>query len=79
MPLIKKIDSGTWKAENLLGFANSYNDATEYPTGQNVIGDEIIINKDTVSSKGFEHYPVYQYELEAPLYNITEVHYRSTL
>jgi hypothetical protein len=73
----EKFFYGTWKVENLLGFANSYNDASEYPTGQNVIGDEIIINKDSFSSKGFEHYPVYQYELEAPLYNITEIHYNN--
>ncbi|MFD2882092.1 hypothetical protein ACFTAO_49765 [Paenibacillus rhizoplanae] len=25
---------GTWEVEKLLGFANSYNDASEYPTGQ---------------------------------------------
>lgn len=25
---------GTWKVEKLLGFGNSYNDASEYPTGQ---------------------------------------------
>lgn len=36
---------GTWKVEKLLGFANSYNDASEYPTGQKFIGDEIIIKK----------------------------------
>ncbi|AIQ72412.1 hypothetical protein BSK57_22400 [Paenibacillus odorifer] len=45
--------------------------------GQNVIGDEIIINKDSFSSEGFEHYTVYQYELETPLYNITEIHYNN--
>ncbi|MEO3946318.1 hypothetical protein [Gorillibacterium sp. CAU 1737] len=66
---------GTWKVEKLLGFANSYNDASEYPTGQNVIGNEIVITKDSYSSKGFEHYPVYQYELKAPLYSIREIHY----
>ncbi|MEJ9221280.1 hypothetical protein ACXFAU_14270 [Paenibacillus glucanolyticus] len=37
---------GTWKVEKLLGFANSYNNASEYPTGQKFIGDEIIIKKD---------------------------------
>lgn len=42
---------GTWKVEKLLGFANSYNDASEYPTGQKFIGDEIIIKKDFFSSK----------------------------
>jgi len=38
---------GTWQVEQLLGFADSYNDASEYPTGQNVIGDCIIISEDT--------------------------------
>jgi len=28
---------GTWKVEKLLGFANSYNDASEYPTGQKIL------------------------------------------
>ncbi|WP_228745226.1 hypothetical protein [Paenibacillus sp. S150] len=42
---------GTWRVEKLLGFANSYNDASEYPTGQKFIGDEIIIKKDSFSSK----------------------------
>lgn len=40
------------KLKTFLGFANSYNDASEYLTGQNVIGDEIIINKDTFYQKG---------------------------
>lgn len=55
---------GTWKVEKLLGFADSYNDASEYPTGQKVIGDEIMINKDFFSSKGFKNYSVYQSELK---------------
>ncbi|MBA9084325.1 hypothetical protein FHR92_000779 [Fontibacillus solani] len=71
----EKFFYGTWKVEKLLGFANSYNDASEYPTGQQVIGDEITINKDFFSSKGFENYNVYQYELEDPLYDITEICY----
>ncbi|AIQ66437.1 hypothetical protein [Paenibacillus graminis] len=63
---------GTWKVEKLLGFANSYNDASEYPTGQKFIGDEIIIEKDFFSSKGLKKYKKYQYELKNPLYEITE-------
>ncbi|AWB44733.1 hypothetical protein DCC85_11235 [Paenibacillus sp. CAA11] len=62
---------GTWKVEKLLGFANSYNDASEYPTGQKFIGDEIIIKKDFFSSKGLKNYKKYQYELKNPLYEIT--------
>lgn len=68
---------GTWKVEKLLGFANSYNDASEYPTGQKFIGDEIIINKDFFSSKGLKNYKKYQYELENPLYEITATCYNS--
>ncbi|MCZ8520967.1 MULTISPECIES: hypothetical protein [Paenibacillus] len=62
---------GTWKVEKLLGFANSYNDASEYPTGQKYIGDEIIIKKDLFSSKGLKNYSKYQYEQKNPLYEIT--------
>jgi hypothetical protein len=68
---------GTWKVEKLLGFANSYNDASEYPTGQKFIGDEIIIKKDFFSSKGLKNYKKYQYELENPLYEITAACYNS--
>lgn len=68
---------GTWKVEKLLGFANSYNDASEYPTGQKFIGDEIIIKKDFFSSKGLKNYKKYQYELKNPLYKITTTCYNS--
>ncbi|PRA03742.1 MULTISPECIES: hypothetical protein [unclassified Paenibacillus] len=62
---------GTWNVEKLLGFANSYNDASEYPTGQKFIGDEIIIKKDLFSSKGIKNYSRYQTELRNPLYEFT--------
>jgi len=68
---------GTWKVEKHLGFANSYNDASEYPTGQKFIGDEIIIGKDFFSSKGLKNYKKYQYELQNPLYQITATCYNS--
>lgn len=68
---------GTWNVEKLLGFANSYNDASEYPTGQKFIGDEIIINKDFFSSKGLKNYKEYQYEQKSPLYQITSTCYNS--
>lgn len=78
----KEIDSeteqfilGTWKVEKLLGFANSYNDASEYPNGQKIIGDEIIIQKDFFSSKGLKNYKDYQFELKKPAYQIEEIHY----
>ena len=69
---------GTWKVEKLLGFANSYNDASEYPTGQKVIGDEFIIKKDLFSSKGLGNYTPYQHELKNPSYDITAICYNST-
>ncbi|KWX74060.1 hypothetical protein AMQ84_21010 [Paenibacillus riograndensis] len=68
---------GTWRVEKLLGFANSYNDASEYPTGQKFIGDKIIIEKDFFSSKGLKNYSKYQYELKNPLYQITAACYNS--
>ncbi|WP_433922950.1 hypothetical protein [Paenibacillus taichungensis] len=74
---IEKYFYGTWKVEKLLGFANSYNDASEYPTGQKFIGDKVIIEKDFFSSKGLKKYKKYQYELKNPLYQITATCYNS--
>lgn len=73
----EKFFFGTWKVKKLLGFANSYNDASEYPTGQKIISDKIIIKKDFFSSKGLKNYNVYQYELKNPLYNIIAICYNS--
>lgn len=73
----EKFFYGTWKVEKLLGFANSYNDASEYPTGQKVIDDEIIIKKDFFSSKGLKNYKIYQHELKNPFYNIGIICYNS--
>lgn len=64
---------GTWQVEKLLGFANSYNDASEYPTGQKVIGDKIIIKEDFFSPMDLENYDVYQYITKDPLYNISTI------
>ena len=71
----EKFFYGTWKVEKLLGFANSYNDASEYPTGQKIIDDEIVIKKDSFSSKGLKNYSDYQYKLENLLYEITIICY----
>ena len=71
----EKFIYGTWKVEKLLGFANSYNDASEYPTGQKIIDDEIVINKDWFSSEGLKNYNDYQYKLKNPLYEITMICY----
>lgn len=85
-PFLEKLDLdketekfiyGTWKVEKLLGFAESWNDASEYPTGQKIIDNEIIINKDFFSSKGLENYYLYQYELKKPVYSITSICYNS--
>ncbi|MNW25392.1 hypothetical protein D3C74_21330 [compost metagenome] len=67
----EKFIYGTWKVKKHLGFADSYNDASEYPTGQKFIGDDLIIKKDLFSSKGLKNYSDYQYELKNPLYEIT--------
>lgn len=71
----EKFIYGTWKVDKLLGFANSYNDASEYPTGQDIIGDEIVIHQDYFSSMGLEGYEAYQYEFTNPRYSITQRHY----
>ncbi|MGN7470086.1 hypothetical protein [Brevibacillus sp. SAFN-007a] len=68
---------GTWKVEKLLGFSNSYNDASEYPTGQKIIGDEFIIKKDFFSSKGLKNYTNYQHELKNPLYELNFICYNT--
>lgn len=73
----EKFFYGTWKVEKLLGFADSYNDASEYPTGQKIIGDEFIMKKDFFSSKGLENYNAYQHELKNPLYDIIAICYDS--
>ncbi|MEW4371047.1 hypothetical protein [Paenibacillus kandeliae] len=68
---------GDWNIKKTLGFANSYNDASENPTGQTFIGDKIILGKDFFSSKGLQNYSNYQYELKKPIYNITATCYNS--
>ncbi|MED1792606.1 hypothetical protein P4V54_07960 [Brevibacillus nitrificans] len=73
----EKFFYGTWKVEKLLGFANSYNDASEYPTGQKIIGDEFIIKKDFFSSKGLKNYNDYQHELKNPIYKLEFICYNS--
>ncbi|BAK98900.1 hypothetical protein OBV_17020 [Oscillibacter valericigenes Sjm18-20] len=42
---------GTCKVDKLLEFADSYKDASEYPTGQKIIDDKIVISKGSFSSK----------------------------
>lgn len=74
----EKFIYGTWKVKKHLGFANSYNDASEYPTGQKFIGDEIVIENDFFSSKGLKNYSDYQYELKNPLYQNIATCYNST-
>lgn len=66
---------GTWQVDKLLCFADSYNDASEYPTGQKVIGDKIIIKKDQFDSRGLENYEAYQYITRDPSYEIISTTY----
>lgn len=37
---------GKWKVKKLLGFYESWNDASEYLNGQDIIGNELIIQSD---------------------------------
>jgi hypothetical protein len=69
---------GTWRVERLLGFANSYNDASEYPDGQKIIGNIIEIEKERFSSMGLENYNVYQRIRTNPIYEINSIFYDST-
>ena len=66
---------GKWKVKKLLGFYNSWNDASEYPNGQDIIGDEIIIQADVFSSLGFKKYKVYQYQYHNPYYYVDSIYY----
>ena len=61
---------GTWEVKELLCFGLSWNDASEYPTGQDVIGNRLILQKERFSSMGFTKYPVYQAEFADPNYII---------
>lgn len=64
--------NGTWKVDKLLCFGTSWNDASEYPTGQDVIGNEIIIRKEQFSSMDLGKYEVYQYNFADPTYEVRD-------
>lgn len=66
---------GKWKVKKLLGFCNSWNDASEYPNGQDIIGDEIIIQADVFSSMGLKKYKVYQDKYNNPYYYVDSIFY----
>lgn len=51
-----------------------YNDASEYPKGQKVIGDNIVITKDLFSSEGIVNYKEYQYTIKNPKFYINTVY-----
>jgi hypothetical protein len=61
---------GTWKIQKLLGFTPIQNEKSNYPTGQNVIGDNILLTEEVFSSMDIKKYPEYQIEIKAPLYLI---------
>lgn len=61
--------NGTWKVEKLLCFGFSYDNKSEYPTGQDVIGNEIVIHTDRFSSAGLVKYPRYQADVANPYYS----------
>lgn len=66
---------GTWEVKELLCFGLSWNDASEYPTGQDVIGNRLVLQKEQFSSMGLTNYPVYQAELADPDYTIANQFY----
>ena len=71
----KKFLFGKWKVKKLLGFYNGWNDASEYPDGQDIIGDEIIIQSDVFSSLGLKKYKVYQDKYINPYYYVDCIFY----
>ena len=64
----------TWEIDKLLGISYIYNDKSEYPEGQKVIGDNIIITKDLFSSEGIVNYKIYQYTIKNPQIYIDTVY-----
>lgn len=61
---------GEWKISELMGFGKIQNDYTNYPDGDNVIGNHIIINKSVFSTKDIVNYKRYQCEIVKPVYQI---------
>lgn len=66
---------GKWKVEKLLVISESYNDASEYPTGQDILGNEIVIRVDHFDSTGLAKYPVYQANVRDPYYKVLNRYY----
>lgn len=70
----KKFFFGKWKVKKLLGFGDSWNDASEYPNGQDIIGNELIIMPDIYSTLGLEKYENYQESYNNPYYYVSHVY-----
>ena len=68
----KKFLFGKWKVKRIFGFYESWNDESEYPKGQDIIGDELIIQPETFSSMGLRKYKAYQKRLSDPYYYVCE-------
>lgn len=66
---------GKWKVKKLLGFYESWNDASEYPNGQDIIGNVLTIQSDTFSSLGLKKYKAYQNKFSKPYYYVCEIFY----
>lgn len=67
---IQNLIFGEWEISELIGFGKLQNDYTNYPDGDNVIGDHIIINNRVFSTKEIVHYKRYQCEIVDPVYRI---------
>lgn len=71
----KKFVFGKWRVKKLLGFYRSWNDASEYPNGQDIIGNKLIIQSDFFSSLGLKKYKDYQSSFKNPYYCVKEIYY----
>lgn len=79
MDEIKELFFGEWEVTKLLGFTEIQNDYTNYPEGQNIIGNHIVINEDVFSSEGLEKYERYQCEVLDPSYEVSPIKERNLI
>lgn len=70
----KKFFFGKWKVKKLIGFCKSWNDASEYPNGQDIIGNQLILMPGIYSSLGIEKYKQYQKQYKNPYYYVSYVY-----
>ncbi len=64
---------GTWEVDKLIGFGTSFNNDSETPNGFDIIGNDIVIEKNEFSTESFSKYPEFKYDLEDPYYEANYV------